>query len=260
MSVQNLSAFAMPLFDSEASSSTAIELGDGVDSHRLSSSGRGEALTPTGGGGGGGIKNWFRKRQKSGEPEARGGGSNASLSSALAAKQQQQQQPSASQPSALLQQPSPKQGTKMKHLLDSFRPRSRSDVASMNAARSHHKSKSSGQAISLVQTTVPGSADRSPQAKKFSDQSVLDDVPVRNIRRGGGSSGAWHNNGVTDKMSSDSLSPSTPTRSGGHIGPEEFLEMYRERAYTDPRRVKEAALAARNKLKRVSRPRSRARV
>lgn len=244
--LQDLSAFAMPLFDSEAAGDAtnhaSLDLDDGDGPGGRLSSGRGEAstLTPTG------IKGWFRKRQKSGEPEIRGGGGNISTavtSSAATASAR----PAHASP--LQQQASPVQGTKMKHLLDSFRPRSRSDVAWMNSSRAQQKSKS-GQGMT-AQTTVPSSSSatsaKSSLAKKVQDAGAFADG---HTSRNGNHSSSRHAS-ESDRMSVDQ--PSTPTKtSGGHIGPEEFLEMYRERAYSDPRRAKEAALAARNKMKRVS--------
>jgi hypothetical protein len=242
-SLKDLSAFAMPLFDSEASGDTthhgSLDL-EGADS-RLSS-GRGEAASTSAG-----IKGWFRKRQKSGDPETMRGGTSPAPSRPAP-------------PPALPEQPSPLQGSKMKHILDSVRPRSRSDVVSMNTARAQHKSKSGHTAT--VQTTIPGSSaavanSRSPMTKKTDGATPV--AIDRSLSTGARTAGGSSNNGASprhimndnEKMVSVVVDgPSTPTKSG-HIGPEEFLEMYRERAYTDPRRVKEAALAARNKLKRV---------
>ena len=206
-SIQDLSAFAMPLFDPDSS-------GDANGHGMLDVDGS------DGKSGGTGIKGWFRKRQKSGDVEAR------SSARPLPSPQQQQL-------------PSPVQATKMKHLLDTFRPRSRSDVAAMNVARTHVKTKSGLAIPSLNGGQTIQSSTSSPLAKKATDPSSLDERSLNGtpiIQKSRHTSGS-------DKLSS------TPTR--GHIGPEEFLEMYRERAYSDPRRVKEAALAARNKLKRV---------
>lgn len=177
--LQDLSSFAMPLLESD-SASAPVDVEDGF--RPRSSSGT--------------LKNFFRKRHKSGEID---------------------KNPVSPAPSNKTASPlnTPVQSSKMRHFIESFRPRSKSDAAAIPVARRRR-----GPAV-----VVAAGTDEPPAGMP---SLIVGSVP-----------------GKDTPMSSllASHSPGAPHEKG--LSPEEFIEAFRERAYSDPKpRAKMAALAA----------------
>ncbi len=173
-----------------------------------------------------GLKNIFKKRHKSGDPTAMAEG-RVDMNNGDGSPQGSKDPSPASTPMT---------GKKKNSFLEAFRPRSRSDAASQVVLR--HRS-------ATIDTPMPvsGSSRNDPRrgehdlnfAKSPSTDNRL--TPMSNL--------------LSPNAKSKHISDDRNGRSS-NFGPEDFIEMYRSRAYSDPRpRARAAALAAARR-KRVS--------
>ncbi|KAK2175387.1 hypothetical protein NP493_732g01000 [Ridgeia piscesae] len=143
--------------------------------------------------GSGGFRNLFRKRQKSGDETK-------------------------------VKSPVPSSGSKVRSFLDAFRPRSKSDVASLNIPGGRHRSSSVTSEQDLYTSKSPP-----PVAPGFSKSLTTTMTPMSNLLVENSVQNMQQSNG-TDRVSALTL-----------------VEKFRHRAYTDPKqKSRMAAIAARN--------------
>lgn len=144
--------------------------------------------------GSGGFRNLFRKRQKSGDE--------TKMKSPLSSSG----------------------GSKVRSFLDAFRPRSKSDVSSLNIPASRHRSSSATSEQDLCKSKSPPSV-----SPGFSKSLTTTMTPMSNLLVENSVPNVQQSNG-NDRVSAFSL-----------------VEKFRHRAYTDPKqKSRMAAIAARN--------------
>ena len=163
-----------------------------------------------------GLKNFFRRKHKSGTSKED-----------IRKSQEDSDSKNSSRQGSPTQTPS---SSKVKDFFQAFRPRSKSDVDSMKAIR---RRKSSGDPPNPSQLLIPKGRHRS--------QTVQEGVEVRSPPSSGPTA-------MSNLLTADNI-PIVPSTQAER---NRILEMYRSRAYSDPKpRARAAALAAAQK-KRVS--------
>ena len=231
----------MPLLDSEVDQNSSMDVED--------------AFRPRAGSAG--LKDFIfrRSRHKSSEVPGGGGGvnspvnqrkhlnlnvSNASSSPPVASKKSPSP-PVTRQPPG---QPPTTPTTKVKNFFSAIRPRSKSDAASMQPNHGRPRSKTLDQEERIQNSKV---GHGSPHSNHMMDpnQVSLKSPP------GGTTSTPMSQIQAGHLHSSVSGLPGNQDSSGNALNPQEFVEAYRQRAYTDPKAKARAAAVAKYRQKKL---------
>ena len=266
--LQDLSAFAMPLLESDRGD---VPVSPAANHHHPTDDT--DAFRPRAGSTG--FKNFFRKRHKSGEKSVESelsksyGSSSPRGSPSPSHHHRHQQQHHQGSPGCTTptQQPG---GSKMRHFIDAIRPRSKSDAASIaqNIGRpgqyhKRHPSNTDTSPPTSGNVNIPGSSNvavisngivaASPSQRQQQHHRSTDLLPPNSPMSQPGHVAAASSPTPMSHLLSSSQGANTSTPSSHHppasphhhITPEEFVEAFRERAYSDPRpRSNMAAIAA----------------